>query len=60
MDKPKTLGQIAYDADVAARPRYDDGTPRRRWEQLPQVAQWSWERNPIPREIVRPTNSVNE
>lgn len=42
-------GRIAYEADVVARPFYEDGTPRRSWEQLSDVAKWSWERNPTPR-----------
>ncbi len=39
----------AYSADVAARPTYHDGTPRKTWEQLDEVARWSWQRNPTPR-----------
>lgn len=44
-----TNGQIAYEAELKARPTYDDGSPRRTWEQLGPIAQWSWERNPTPR-----------
>lgn len=42
-------GQQAYEQDLAARPRYHDGTPRRTWAQLDDIARWSWERNPTPR-----------
>jgi hypothetical protein len=45
----KTKGQIAYEADVKARPLYHDGKPRRQWHQLPYFARWSWERNPTSR-----------
>ncbi|CAH1658542.1 hypothetical protein CHELA1G11_12893 [Hyphomicrobiales bacterium] len=44
-----TPGRAAYEADVAARPQYHDGSARKTWEQLDDVAQWSWERNPTPR-----------
>ena len=44
MDVKKTAGQIAYEADVAARPLYHDGTPRRSWESLDSAIRWSWER----------------
>ena len=40
----KTIAQLAYEADVAKHPCYHDGTPRRRWEQLCDVAKWSWGR----------------
>lgn len=40
----KTPGQLAYEADVAARPKYHDGTPRRPWADLCPIARWSWER----------------
>jgi hypothetical protein len=53
----KTPGQIAYEADCAARPYYGDGARRKKWEQLPAYAQWSWERNPTaiePHAIIAP------
>lgn len=40
----KSVGQIAYEADVAARPLYHDGAPRRTWDQLDEWYRWSWER----------------
>lgn len=46
---PVTPGRTAYEADVRARPTYDDGSPRPTWDQLCEVAKWSWERNPTPR-----------
>ncbi len=38
----KCAGQIAYEADVAKRPLYHDGTPRKPWTQLGDVEKWSW------------------
>ncbi len=46
MPTSHTPGRIAYEADIRAQPLYHDGTPRRTWNQLPDYAQWSWERNP--------------
>lgn len=43
-----TPGQRAYEADVQARPRYHDGTPRRKWQELSEPVQWSWEKSPHP------------
>jgi hypothetical protein len=40
----KTQGQIDYEADVKRRPTYHDGTPRRAWELLDEIAKWSWNR----------------
>lgn len=37
-------GQARYEADCKLRPNYHDGTPRKRWEQLGAVEQWSWKR----------------
>lgn len=48
-DCSKSAGQLAYEADVTARPRYDDGTARKRWTELCEVARYSWDRNPTPR-----------
>lgn len=47
--KPKSAGQLAYESDVTASPRYHDRTPRRSWYDLSHVARCSWERNPTPR-----------
>lgn len=41
---PVTRGAADYAADVARRPLYHDGKPRRPWVELDKVAQWSWER----------------
>lgn len=40
----KTAGQSDYEADVLKRPRYDDGTPRKTWAELDDLARWSWGR----------------
>lgn len=45
-----TAAKAAYDEDVRRCPAYHDGAPRPAWEQLDPIAQWSWERNPTPRE----------
>jgi hypothetical protein len=37
-------GRAAYEADVAARPLYHDGTARRSWDALSVIARWSWDR----------------
>lgn len=42
-------GKQAYEADVRAMPLYHDGTPRKPWEALCDIARLSWERNPTPR-----------
>jgi len=42
----KSAGQIAYEADVARKPRYHDGSSRAPWEKLSEIARWSWERKP--------------
>jgi len=48
-ETPKTPGQIAYETDCAARPLYDDKTPRKSWAQLDDITRYSWERDPTPR-----------
>lgn len=35
-------GRAAYEADVKARPLYHDGTPRKAWSQLCEIARYSW------------------
>lgn len=44
----KTPGQIAYEEDVRFTPTYDHGIPRHSWDQLSEIARWSWERQPEP------------
>ncbi|AKU43406.1 hypothetical protein CPT_Sansa117 [Caulobacter phage Sansa] len=46
-----SLAQLAYEADVAARPLNGDSrrTPRVSWAELSPIARWSWERSPAPR-----------
>lgn len=39
-------GRAAYEASCAILPRYSDGTPRRSWDELDDIARWSWERPP--------------
>lgn len=44
----KSAGQIAYEADVAARPFYHDGAPRKSWDELSELARSTWIKNPTP------------
>lgn len=46
----KTRGQIDYEADVQRQPFYLDGAPRSSWDQLSDIAKWSWERTEIKEE----------
>jgi len=43
-------GREAYEHDVANAPLYHNGQPRRKWDDLSEVARWSWNRNPTARE----------
>lgn len=45
----KSLGQLAYECELLAKPLYDDGSPRKPWSALCDIAKWSWEKNPTPR-----------
>ena len=47
----KSPGQLAYEEDVRRCPTYHDSSPRRPWHEIDAVAQWSWERDPRPREF---------
>lgn len=38
-------GQLSYEFSRAKTPTYHDGTPRKAWRELCQVAQWSWARD---------------
>lgn len=39
----KTPGQQAYEHDVKHHPHYQEGGPRRSWDDLPEYSKWSWE-----------------
>ena len=41
------FGRKAYEADLKRRPAYPDGNPRKSWDQLDELAKWSWYRRPI-------------
>jgi hypothetical protein len=45
----KTPGQLAYEADLANRRTYADGSLRPCWENLNKYAKMSWEANPTPK-----------
>lgn len=36
--------RAAYEADVALRPNYPNGDRRKAWDELSNVARWSWGR----------------
>jgi hypothetical protein len=40
----KSPGQLDYERDVARRPTYHDGRPRATWDELSDIARWSWEK----------------
>lgn len=58
--RAKTPGQLAYEADVRALPRYPDGGARRSWDGLDEIAHLSWERNPTPRFVEPPASGARE
>ena len=48
-ERDKTPGQIAYEEDVRRHPFYHDGTSRKSWNELGEIEQLTWHRNPTPR-----------
>lgn len=42
-------GREAYEEDCRRNPTYHDGTPRRLWDEISEIAQYSWNRDPRPR-----------
>lgn len=44
MNDHNAAGRPLYEADVARIANYSDGTPRKTWEQLDDIARWSWGR----------------
>lgn len=44
----KTPGQLAYEEDVRRKPEYPDGCPRPSWDDIPDYAKKTWEKNPTP------------
>jgi len=45
-NNPDLRGREAYEADCAIQPNYHDGTPRKTWDELDSLCQWSWGRPP--------------
>ena len=41
----KTPGQLAYEQDCLEKPRYHTGELRKRWDELSELSQWSWEKS---------------
>jgi hypothetical protein len=50
----RTPGQLAYEADCERNPHHEDGSLRRTWAEIGDVARWSWERDPQPRDWTKP------
>ncbi len=50
-------GQQAYEEDVRRHPNHHDGTPRPDWDKLLDIAKWSWNRNPTPRDWKTPAEA---
>lgn len=46
----EAMGRAGYDEDVRRLPCHHDGTARRSWEQIDELARESWRRNPAPRD----------
>lgn len=44
----KAPGQVDYEADLKRRPNYHDGSPRKSWDELDDIARWSWEKGAHP------------
>lgn len=44
LEPPKLYGQAGYEADLAKRPAYHDGTPRKPWAQLGELERSTWEK----------------
>tara|TARA_R100000951_G_scaffold16512_3_gene13021 strand:+ start:3493 stop:3627 length:135 start_codon:yes stop_codon:yes gene_type:complete len=42
-----SAAQSAYERDLERTPNYHDGTPRKAWEDLCDVAKWSWEKGEV-------------
>jgi hypothetical protein len=42
-------GREAYETELKVFPNYEDGKPRKAWDQLPDYAKASWDRDPTPR-----------
>jgi hypothetical protein len=45
----RTPGQTAYEAELLARPCYDNGSQRCSWADLGKLERSTWEKNPTPR-----------
>ena len=41
---PHSAGQRAYERDLEIQPNYEDGTPRRPWDELPKIYRDTWEK----------------
>ena len=42
------VGRAAYEEDVRRNPLYPNGSPRVNWDDLDEIAQWSWTRPGTP------------
>ena len=49
--KDSMTAEQAYREDLARRPNYDDGSPRKSWQELGEVERSTWVKNPTPRDF---------
>lgn len=56
---PEAEARARYEADRKTRPTYHDGTPRKRWDQLTEIARQSWYPKKNQRLISAPQRSQN-
>lgn len=59
-DNAEMAAKAVYEEDVRRWPNYDNGEPRKTWEQLSEISRWSWIRDPRPRDLKRKTGREDE
>ncbi len=50
MEDRQMTPREAYEEDCRRKPTYETGQPRKAWRELGEVEQWTWRRDPTPRE----------
>ena len=51
-------GERVYNEDLKAKPTYDDGTPRKPWNELSNAVKQGWEKNPTPKHVKESPKSI--